>query len=223
VIYMFDGQNVFDNATAFSGEWNVDETLDSLHQQRGFSCIVVAIYHGDSERLNEQTPWPDEQKRGGDGAKFAKFIVQDLKPYIDKHYRTLPNRDNTAIIGSSLGGLMALYMALEYPETFGKAGVLSPSLWWSENIYEQMLKFKKKKFQKIYISAGEQESERMAADMERVAKMMQSIGFAENEMLVNIDPNGKHNEQFWRKEFVSTMNWLFDLTPKEIMQNNENQ
>lgn len=211
VIYMFDGQNLFDNATAFSGEWGVDETLDSLYRTRALACIVVAIYHGDAERLNELTPWPDLQKRGGDGVKFARFIVQDLKPYIDKHYRTLPDRDNTIIMGSSLGGLMSLYMALEYPDVFGKAGVLSPSLWWSEKLFEQMQKFKKRRFQKIYISAGEQEGERMVPDMKRAQQLLKDVGFGENELMFKIDPEGRHNEQFWSGEFVEAMKWFFGL------------
>jgi predicted alpha/beta superfamily hydrolase len=211
VIYMFDGQNLFDNATAFSGEWGVDETLDSLYRTRALSCIVVGIYHGDSERMNELTPWPDLQKRGGDGEKFAKFIVQDLKPYIDKHYRTLPDRDNTIIMGSSLGGLMALYMSMEYPDVFGKAGVFSPSLWWSEKVFEQIQKFKKRRFHKIYLSAGEKESDRMVTDMERAQKLFKDVGFGENELLYKVDPEGKHNEQFWRKEFPKAINWLFGL------------
>jgi len=211
VIYMFYGQNLFDNSTAFSGEWGVDETLDTLYRNRAFSCIVVAIYHGDSERLNEQTPWPDLQKRGGDGAKFAKFIVQDLKPYIDKHYRTLPDRDNTIIIGSSLGGLMSLYMALEYPEVFGKAGVFSPSLWWSEIAFEQIQKFKKRRFQKIYVVAGEKESEKMQVDIQRAEKLLKEVGFGENELVVKLDPEGKHNEQFWAKEFPDAVKWMFGI------------
>ena len=211
VIYMFDGQNLFDNSTAFSGEWHVDETLDSLYRTRAFSCIVVAIYHGDTERLNELTPWPNEMKEGGDGEKFAKFIVKDLKPYIDSHYRTWPDRDNTMIMGSSLGGLMSLYMALEYPEVFGKAGILSPSLWWSEEAFKQIDKFKKKRFQQFYISVGEQEGNKTVRNVEKVNKLLKEKGYSENELFVNINPEGKHSETFWSSEFEKAVKWIFGL------------
>ncbi|HOP05601.1 MAG TPA: alpha/beta hydrolase-fold protein [Tenuifilaceae bacterium] len=211
VIYMFDGQNLFDNSTAFSGEWKVDETLDSLYRNRAFSCIVVAIYHGDAERLNELTPWPNTKKEGGDGEKFAKFIVKDLKPYIDEHYRTLPDRDNTVIMGSSLGGLMSLYMALEYPDVFGRAGVLSPSLWWSDEVYEHVDRFKKKRFQKFYISAGLNESPETNKNIEKVKKLLEVKGYSENELKVIVDPVGEHNEEFWSGEFKNAVKWLFDL------------
>jgi len=211
VIYMFDGQNVFDASTSFAGEWKVDETLDSLYRTRYFACIVVAVYHGEGERINEQTPWPNVEKMGGDGAKFAQFIVKDLKPYIDKYYRTFPDRDNTIIMGSSLGGLMALYMALQYPEVFGKAGVFSPSLWWSEKAFEQMAKFKKRRTQKIYILGGEQEGDAFISDLERAEGMLKEVGFDESELNVRLVPDGHHSEWFWAREFPDAIKWLFGL------------
>lgn len=211
VIYMFDGQNLFDASTAFAGEWRVDEVMDSLFERRGLGCIVVAIYHGEDERLNEYTPWPNDDKVGGDGAKFARFIVRDLKPYIDKYYRTLPDRNNTIIMGSSLGGLMALYTALEYPKVFGKAGVFSPSLWWSEEAYTQIEKFRKRQFQKIYLYGGEKESESLIPNIDRAEKMLQEVGFSENEIFKSIAPDGRHNEYYWGREFPEALKWMFGI------------
>ncbi|MDD3568799.1 MAG: alpha/beta hydrolase-fold protein [Bacteroidales bacterium] len=211
VIYMFDGQNLFDASTAFAGEWRVDEVMDSLFERRGLGCIVVAIYHGEDERLNEYTPWPNNDKLGGDGAKFAQFIVRDLKPYIDKYYRTLPDRNNTIIMGSSLGGLMALYTALEYPKVFGKAGVFSPSLWWSEEAFTQIEKFRKRQFQKIYLYGGEKESESLIPNIERAEKLLQEVGFSENEIFKSIAPDGRHNEYYWGREFPEALKWMFGI------------
>ena len=210
VIYMFDGQNVFDKSTAFGNEWRVDETLDSLHYTKAFGAIVVAIYHGEAERLNEYTPWPNEEKIGGDGAKMAKFIVKDLKPYIDKHYRTLPDADNTMIMGSSLGGLMALYTALEYPDVFSKVGVFSPSLWWSDEIFKQIEKHKKRDFQRIFLLAGEQEDDKMVANLKKAKRMLKETGFSDdNELLLKICEDGRHSEWFWAREFPHAVRWLF--------------
>lgn len=211
VIYMFDGQNLFDASTAFAGEWRVDEIMDSLFERRGLGCIVVAIYHGEDERLNEYTPWPNADKLGGDGAKFARFIVRDLKPYIDKYYRTLPDRNNTIIMGSSLGGLMALYTALEYPRVFGKVGAFSPSLWWSEEAFTQIEKFRKRQFQKIYLYGGEKESESLIPNIDRAEKMLQEVGFSENEIFKSIAPDGRHNEYYWGREFPEALKWMFGI------------
>jgi alpha-glucosidase len=211
VIYMFDGQNLFDASTAFAGEWRVDEVMDSLFERRGLGCIVVAIYHGEDERLNEYTPWPNHDKVGGDGQKVAKFIVKDLKPYIDKYYRTMPDRNNTIIMGSSLGGLMALYTALEYPKVFGKAGVFSPSLWWSDEAFTQIEKFRKRQFQKIYLYGGEKESESLIPNIDRAEKMLQEVGFSENEILKSIAPDGRHNEYYWGREFPEALKWMFGI------------
>ncbi|MDD2197385.1 MAG: alpha/beta hydrolase-fold protein [Bacteroidales bacterium] len=210
VIYMFDGQNAFDKSTAFSNEWRIDETLDSLHHTRAFGAIVVAIYHGEDERINEYTPWPNQEKIGGDGPKMAKFIVKNLKPYIDKHYRTLPDADNTMIIGSSLGGLMALYTALEYPSVFSKVGVFSPSLWWSDEIFKQIEKHKKKNYQKIYLLAGGQEDNKMASNLKKAKRMLKETGFSDdNELMLKICEDGRHSEWFWAREFPHAVRWLF--------------
>lgn len=103
VLYMFDGQNLFDSATSFAGEWGVDEALEKLYTERGFSIIVVGIDNGGDKRIDEYAPWVNEEYgRGGEGDAMVRFIVETLKPYIDSHYRTVPNE--TGIMGSSPAG-----------------------------------------------------------------------------------------------------------------------
>ncbi len=212
VIYMHDGQNLFDDATAFSGEWNVDETLDSLYTYYGFSCIVVGIYHGDKERVNEMSPWVnDSLKVGGDGDKYAKFIIKTLKPFIDSHFRTLPDRENTAIMGSSMGGLISLYMALEYQDVFGKAGVFSPSFWFSPKAYEQIQKFNQKKYQRLYLLSGAKEGFSVVGNTLRADSLLRSVGFDENYMRCKISKDGQHSEWFWSREFGDAIKFLFNL------------
>jgi len=131
VLYLHDGQNVFDAATSFAGEWGVDETLDSLHARGGRGAIVVAVDNGGPHRLDEYDPWKsaNPQLGGGEGDAYVEFLVRTLKPYVDRHYRTQPDPDHTAILGSSLGGLISLYAALKYPDVFGRAGVFSCACW----------------------------------------------------------------------------------------------
>lgn len=212
VIYMFDGQNAFDRSTAFANEWRIDETLDSLHYTRRFGAIVVAIYHDDDERTNEYSPWPNEDKQGGDGAKMVRFIVRNLKPYIDKYYRTLPDADNTMIMGSGMGGLMALYTAMEYPKVFSKVGLFSPTLDWSDEVFKRLEKFKSKDFQQYYMVAGEQEEEHVISNLEEVHKLLLEAGFSEeDELRLEIDPKGRHSEWFWGGKFPDAVKWLFDI------------
>lgn len=210
VVYMLDGQNLFDASTSFSGEWGIDETLDELYRTQALSYIVVGIYHGDRERENEHTPWANTEGAGGDGEKMARFIVRELKPYIDKHYRTLPDRDNTAIMGSSLGGLMAMYMALEYPDVFGRVGVFSPQIGWSEKIFEQVSRFRKRQFQKIYLVGGGSEEESIKDGLKQLHEGLSRVGFAENELVMNVAADGRHSEWLWGREFPHVLKWLFN-------------
>lgn len=212
VIYMHDGQNLFDDATSFAGEWKVDELLDSLYKYHRFSCIVIGIYNGEKERINELTPWHnDSLNMGGDGDKYAKFIVKTLKPFVDSHYRTLPERENTAIIGSSLGGLISLYMALEYPDVFGKAGVFSPSLWFSPKIFEEMQKYNLKKMQKIYLISGAREGGRTVQYTLKADTLLRKAGFDENFYRCKISKDGQHSEWFWSREFGDAVRFLFNF------------
>jgi len=212
VIYMHDGQNLFDDATSFSGEWKVDEILDSLYKYHHFSCIVVGIYNDENQRLNEFSPWRNDSLNiGGDGDKYAKFIVKTLKPFIDSHYRTLPDRENTVIMGSSMGGLISFYMALEYPEVFGKAGIFSPSLWFSPKAFEMIQKYNLKKIQKFYLISGAKEGTQTVYNTLKADSLLRSIGFDENYLRCKISKYGQHNEGFWSREFGDAVRYLFSL------------
>jgi len=211
VIYMHDGQNIFDNATSFAGEWKVDEILDSLHTYNGFSAIVVGIYNDDKERVKEYLPWKnDSLGLDSEGDKYVKFIVNTLKPFIDRHYRTLSDRENTAIIGSSMGGLISLYAALEYPDVFGKAAIFSPSIWIAPKLNIYLQKYKRKKIQHLYFLAGEKESDQMITDLNKTLELLKKSGFDdEYYMKTKIAPDGRHAEWFWSREFGEAIKYLF--------------
>ncbi|OGR58022.1 MAG: hypothetical protein A2X36_16370 [Elusimicrobia bacterium GWA2_69_24] len=134
VLYVQDGQNVFDARTSFGGvEWGIDEACSALIASgRMRPAIVVAVYNGGEKRLDEYTPVPDPREGGGGAARYAEFLISELKPYIDASLRTRPDAGNTAVLGSSLGGLLALHLSLTRPDVFGAAAALSPSLWWAE-------------------------------------------------------------------------------------------
>ncbi len=200
---MHDGQNVFDDATSFSGEWGVDEFLDTT---RSRPCIVVAVDHGGDKRINEYSPYDMEKFGKGEGDAYVDFLVNTLKPYIDKHYRTLKDRENTFVAGSSMGGLISMYAILKYPKTFGGAGVFSPSFWIAPKIYDAIKEKGEKIKGKIYFYAGKQESENMVTDMLKAFEKMSDVSKAG--MTTVIRDDGKHNEATWRKEFPLFYSWL---------------
>ncbi len=205
VIYMHDAQNLFDAKTSYVGEWNVDETLDSLNAE----VIVIGIEHGNDKRLEELTPFKNEKYGGGNGDKYLDFIVNTLKPYVDKTYKTKPTKKNTAIFGSSLGGLISYYAVLKYPEVFGKAGVFSPSFWFSNSIFE-MTKATKKLKAKIYFMCGDNEDAEMVPDLNKMVYLVDSIRchcLALNK--TQIIKGGQHNEKLWRQNFKKAYLWLF--------------
>ena len=205
VIYMHDAQNLFDDKTSYVGEWKVDETLDSLKA----NVIVIGIEHGNQKRLDELTPYKNEKYGGGKADLYLDFIVSDLKPFVDKTYRTKSNKSNTAIMGSSLGGLVSFYAGLKYPKVFGKVGCFSPSFWFSEEIYN-LTRETKKINTKIYFLCGDAESEEMVSDMEKMENLLRDKRCdCLNLTKTIVVKEGKHNEKLWAKEFAKAYLWLF--------------
>ena len=207
VIYMHDGQNLFDAKTSYVGEWNIDETLDSISAQ----VIVIGIEHGNEKRMEELTPFKNEKYGGGNADNYLDFIVNTLKPYVDKNYRTKTNANNTCLWGSSLGGLVSFYGALKYPEVFGKVGCFSPSFWFNRKeifgLMEQTKNFKTK----IFFLCGDNEGD---DDMVRDLNTMEfqvNTKRCECKMLNKkiIVKGGQHNEKLWREGFKKAYLWLF--------------
>jgi predicted alpha/beta superfamily hydrolase len=133
VLYLHDGQNLFDGATAFvpGQDWRVDDTAQELVIARVIEpLIIVGVYNTGEHRVDEYTPTRDRnQGAGGEAGLYGRMLTEELKPFIDRTYRTLPDPVNTGLGGSSLGGLATLYLGLQHPDVFGKLAVLSPSVW----------------------------------------------------------------------------------------------
>jgi predicted alpha/beta superfamily hydrolase len=210
VLYMHDGQNLFDAITSFSGEWEVDETLNTLSAQGKRVPIVVGIDNGGGNRIAEYTPWTNQQYGGGDGEKYIQFLVETLKPFIDQNYRTLPDRENTGIMGSSLGGLISHFGSLTYQETFGKAGLFSPSYWFSDSVWGFTHESSKQEELRFYQLCGTNESAGMVAEMQRMNDSLVSIGFGQDKIANKIVTAGQHNEKLWREGFGEAYLWLFN-------------
>ena len=236
VLYMHDGQNVFDAATSGFGEWGVDETLDSLHARGGPDAIVVAVDHGGTRRLDEYSPWRNARYGGGEGAAYVDFLVRTLKPYIDRRYRTLPDAAHTGVAGSSMGGLISLYAGLKYPETFGRVGVFSPALWFAaDSVLAYARRSRPHAGQRFWFVTGAHEGdtpEVYVNDQRRMIDTLAAAGFrvagsagrsagsagcslspVPCPLGVQVDSairaDGTHAEWFWRREFPLAYRWLF--------------
>ena len=212
VLYMLDGQNLFDSATSFSGEWEVDEQLNKLSQEKVFNCIVVAIDNGKDKRITEYSAWNNEIYGKAEGEAFLNFLINTLKPEIDNQYRTKPDSSNTVIIGSSMGGLFAHFAALKRPDIFGKAAIFSPSFWYSEECFN----FTKKNIgnaenSKLYYLIGGNEDEETFNNLEKMISLMKGQNFPQKNINENIIANGKHNELLWKTGFEDAICWLFSI------------
>jgi len=215
VIYMHDGQNLFDKATAFIGEeWGVDEAAAALAAQPALEAIIVGVYNT-GERLAEYTPFRDAERGGGKGRDYARFLVKEVKPFIDASYRTLSDRRHTTVAGSSLGGLISLYLLLEYPEVFSAAGVLSPSLYWAGRALPGLAEKKAAAGKmRIWLSLGTEEGDggdRAVAleDARKLRKVLLGKGFAENKDLVYVEEQGaRHSERYWALQVPALLRFL---------------
>jgi predicted alpha/beta superfamily hydrolase len=210
VLYLQDAQNLFDEHAPY-GNWAIDRHLGNLFRKGIGEIIVIAIDHGGQERIKEYSPYIHRQFGQGQGKHYASFIIETLKPYIDKTYRTLPDREHNGIGGSSMGGLISSYIGLIYPQYFSKLMIFSPSFWFSDKIYFNAFNCDYKYPLRMYIYGGEKESPYMKRHIHRfedAVKAGENRGVS-NEFKIVINPDGEHNERFWSEQFPQAIKWLY--------------
>ncbi|NCD69865.1 alpha/beta hydrolase [Mucilaginibacter agri] len=206
VIYMHDGQNLFDEFTASYGEWGIDELMEKVPGKD--QCIIIGVDHGGEYRMSEYNPY-DFRDDKGRGSDYVDFLAKTLKPCIDKHYRTLTDAKHTAIAGSSMGGLISMYAETKYPEVFGQAGIFSPAFWTaSPQIYDFVQKQKFTNKERFYFVCGDAESDSMVSDMEKMAEMVRAKGVSGINTPVVVIKGAQHNEKQWNGDFPAFYNWL---------------
>lgn len=222
VLYMQDGQHLFDEATSRGRigpiEWGVDEVIDTADEK----CIVVAINHQAdyADRVPEFLFRPNEEHAVVEGPQYLAFIAETLKPYIDSHYRTLPGKASTGLAGSSLGGVITLYGGLAYPEVFGALGIFSPSIWMDADNVEQALTSPENKAsihtQRYYFYAGTSENRLkpdgsfvdMNADAQRAMARLKQV--ADPEIKLSVREHGRHGALYWREAFPGFFRWFME-------------
>ncbi|MFT2091020.1 alpha/beta hydrolase [Paraglaciecola sp. 2405UD69-4] len=213
VVYMHDGQNLFDDLTADKGEWGVDESLNALAASEQFEVIVVAIDHGDEERMNELSPWENKRFGVAQGKEYMDFIVEVVKVYVDNNFRTKPERLYTAIMGSDMGGLMSHYALHAYPEVFSKAGIFSPAYWYSQDVFAFTRFSKAKLDSRLFILYSDNEGDGMIADNDKMYRQLKSQGHPRDNMKFKRISNNEKAEQLWKNNFSEAVTWLFQKQP----------
>lgn len=213
VLYMHDGQNLFDHATSFAGEWTVDEITDDLVPENCAKAIIVGIDNGGVHRIDEYAPWLNaEYNEGGEGSSYAEFIVETLKPLIESQFRARTEREYNFTGGSSLGALIATYMVLAHQDVFGGAINLSPAYWFNPEIQDMALNAGINPDMKMYFACGNDESDTMVGEIEQMMANLQSAGLPNLNLQSLIQTGGQHNEYWWAQYFSDAYQFTLGCT-----------
>ncbi len=218
VLYMHDGQNLMDASTGFNGEWGVDEVAQQLVLAGQVEpLIIVGVYNSGSERSLDYTPVSDPTEPnypGGNADKYGRFLVEELKPLIDGKYRTKPEAQYTGMAGSSLGGLVTMYLGMTKADTFTRLGVISPSVWWANrDIVTRVNALQSKTQARIWLDIGTEESlnsQETVADTRALRDALVAKGWVLDADLKYTEvQGGKHDEASWNKRFGDILKYLY--------------
>ena len=205
VLYLHDGQNLFDRATSHAGDWGLVGTLNALAPE-ALAPIVVGIFHRGRRRRHEYDPF-----QGGE--RYLRFVAHVVKPAIDRWFLTRSDPAGTVIAGSSLGGLISLYGFWRYPEVFGAAGVLSPSLWVSNRAIFGWLERHPPPPGRLYLDIGTGEGTEAVQDVRALKDWLETIGWREGPTLrYREDPGAPHHESAWGRRLREALPYLMGET-----------
>jgi predicted alpha/beta superfamily hydrolase len=215
VIYFHDGQNMFDARTSYVGEWHADETLEKLARE-GIEAIAVGIPNAGDDRLDEYSPWRGrtgyrERRSAGRGDAYLEWLVESVKPLVDRSFPTRVDRAGTGTMGSSLGGLISLYAAVKYPDLFGFIGAMSPSVRWHNSkiseLYEAWPTSRSRP--RIYMDMGGHEWRGAFAEVRELRNVLEEHGWQGGVDLSHVeDRYGRHHEDSWSRRLPDALRFL---------------
>lgn len=215
VIYMQDGQNLFDDGTSYAGSWGLADELVSA-SRLGADAIIVGVYHASQHRIDEYSPFVDERVGGGNAAAYVTWMCDVLRPAINERYRTLPAREHTGVAGSSMGGLLSLYAVFARPDVFGFAAAMSPSLWFAQDALFDWVRAQPFADVRIYLDVGAREGERTLANARRMRALLVDKGYVPRQRLRWVeDAIGVHHESAWGRRFRKALPALLTVPKPE--------
>ena len=214
VFFLHDGQNLFDGRTSFVADctWRAHTTADQLTAANVIEpVILVGIANAGMRRMAEYTPTRDPRMGGGEGPLYGRLLMQELKPILDAAYRTRPGPADTAVGGSSLGGLISLFLGMEHPEVFGKIAVVSPSLWWHQRkLLDRIYNLQPGPRLRMWLDMGTAEGFGHLRDTDQLHRMLLSFGWKENVDIRYLRVDGAaHDESAWAARFGDILRFLF--------------
>lgn len=214
VLYLHDGQNLFDPETAFiqGNYWRVGETADALIESGEVEpLVIVGIYNTGVKRIDEYTPVEDKRLGGGRAGAYGQMLVEELKPFVARHYRILAGAENCGMGGSSLGGLVSLYLGMRYPQIFGNLAILSPSVWWHNRaILRTVEQIRRGTGQKIWLDVGTCEGRRALPDVRTLKRLLVKKGWKQGiDLQYREIKDGHHSEYAWAERVGPMLKFLF--------------
>lgn len=221
VLYLQDGQNVFDAASAFAGvAWQAHTTAQQLiHAKKITPLILVAIDNSGPHRTDDYTPVPWLHHGGGHAGAYAQLLLEEIKPFVDHHYRTMPGPESTALGGSSLGALFALYTGLRCPRVFGHVAAMSPSAFWGDHHLLHTVARSSHVPVRIWLDAGKREKPALRQSTSALAQLLLDKGWQKHRTAKRATlrftevPGGRHTEAAWGKRFGRVLRFLFPAAP----------
>ena len=208
VLYMQDGQNLFDPEASFAGSWRVDLAMNwaAARQREG---IVVGVPNAGEDRIAEYSPFDDPEGGLGRGNEYVSHLAETIKPLVDARFRTLPQRETTGVVGSSMGGLISLVAFFARPDVFGIMGALSPSLWFAERAIFGLLEAAPSEPGRLYLDVGRLEGPETLANARRLRDLLGAKGYVQGAQLRYVeDRAGKHDEAAWGRRFRAALPFL---------------
>jgi predicted alpha/beta superfamily hydrolase len=220
VLYLHDGQNLFDGATSFipGQDWHVGQTADQCIQSGVLKPLLIVGIYNTKARIREYTPTHVPKLGGGRADQYAKFLMEEVKPFVEREYRTLSGPQHTGIGGSSLGGLVSLYLGLKHPSIFGKIAALSPAVWWNQQFIHRFTRSLRVELRpRIWLDVGTREGPRVVRDVEHFRDVLLEKSWRLGQDL-HYEPveGAEHNEAAWARRVGPFLQFLFPARPAAV-------
>ncbi|HEY6945186.1 MAG TPA: alpha/beta hydrolase-fold protein [Candidatus Acidoferrum sp.] len=220
VLYLQDGQNLFDGATSFipGQDWHVAQTADDCINGGQVQPLIIVGLYNTKARVREYTPTHVAKLGGGRADRYARFLIEEVKPFVEREYRTLPGPQNTGIGGSSLGGLVSLYLGLKHGAVFGKIAALSPSVWWNHSVIHRFVRsMHVEPRPRIWLDIGTREGPRIVQDVEHFRDVLVEKGWRLGRDLHYERVEGaEHNEAAWAQRVGPFLRFLYPACPAAV-------